>query len=254
MPTGSKSNKKNTYLWVSIIVLVFGIVTIPSLISRIKKGKIVDTNRLTLTSEVMYGSTEKTLAYLMGPEGPRQIPDFSFTDQEGNNVTAHDLKGKVVVLDFFFTTCPTICPIMSNNMAELAEEFKGDDVVFVSITINPFYDTPERLLDYQNKYLPNTDQWFLLTGERDAIYTLAEKGFFMIAQEDEAAPGGFEHSGLFALIDSEGYFRSSKDNFGNPLIYYRGTITRKLKVDADGETEQISQLAEDIRILLNDNK
>lgn len=143
---------------------------------------------------------------------------------------------------------------MSQNMAELADEFKDDEVVFVSISINPFYDTPERLLSYQKKYLADSHSWFLLTGEREEIYALAEKGFFMIAQENEAAPGGFEHSGLFALIDSEGYFRSSKDDFGNPLIYYRGTITREMGVDSDGETEQISQLVSDIHSLLNEKK
>jgi protein SCO1/2 len=254
MPTASKSNKKTTYLWVSIIVFIFGIVTIPSLVSRIKKGAVVDNNRLTLTTDVLYGSNDETLTYLMGPEGARQIPDFSFTDQNGNILSAGDLKGKVIVLDFFFTTCPTICPIMSKNMAELANEFKGDEVVFISISINPFYDTPERLLSYQNKYLADANSWFLLTGQREEIYTLAEKGFFMVAQENEAAPGGFEHSGLFALIDSEGYFRSSKDDFGNPLIYYRGTITREMGVDSDGETEQISQLVSDIRSLLNEKK
>ena len=254
MPTASRSNKKTTYLWVSIIVFIFGIVTIPSLVSRIKNGKVIDNNRLTLTPEVLYGSAEESLAYLMGSEGARQIPDFSFTDQNGNLLSPDDLKGKVVVLDFFFTTCPTICPIMSQNMAELADEFKDDRVAFVSISINPFYDTPERLLSYQKKYLAETQSWFLLTGEREEIYALAEKGFFMIAQENEAAPGGFEHSGLFALIDSEGYFRSSKDDFGNPLIYYRGTITREMGVDSDGETEQISQLVADIHSLLNEKK
>ena len=109
-------------------------------------------------------------------------------------------------------------------------------------------------MSYQKKYLSDSHSWFLLTGEREEIYALAEKGFFMIAQEDEAAPGGFEHSGLFALIDSEGYFRSSKDDFGNPLIYYRGTITRDMGVDSDGETEQISQLVADIHSLLNEKK
>ncbi|MEK9559753.1 MAG: hypothetical protein VW010_03465, partial [Flavobacteriaceae bacterium] len=84
MPTASKSNKKTTYLWVSIIVFIFGIVTIPSLVSRIKNGKVTDNNRLTLTPEVLYGSSDQSLAYLMGPEGARQIPDFSFTDQNGN--------------------------------------------------------------------------------------------------------------------------------------------------------------------------
>lgn len=254
MPTGSKSTKKSTYLWVSVIVLVFGVVTIPSLMKRLKSGSVVDTGRMTMSQDAMYPAKDSQLSYIMGVEGPRMIPEFEFTDQNGLVLKSEDLKGRVVVLDFFFTTCPTICPIMSQNMATLIEQFENEPVAFVSITINPFYDTPERLLAYKNRYHPQTEQWYLLTGDREAIYDLALKGFYMIATEDAEAEGGFEHSGLFALIDSNGYFRSSNDEFGNPLIYYRATITPEMKVDSNGETEQISQLASDIAQLLKEDQ
>lgn len=254
MPIGSKSTKKSTYLWVSVIVMVFGAVTIPSLMKRLKSGSVVDTGRITMSQDAMYPAKDSQLSYLIGAEGPRRIPEFEFIDQNGMVLRSTDLIGKVVVLDFFFTTCPTICPIMSQNMSTLIDQFTDESVVFVSITINPFYDTPERLLAYKNRYNAQTDQWYLLTGDRDRIYQLALEGFYMIAAEDAEAEGGFEHSGLFALIDSKGYFRSSNDKFGNPLIYYRGTITPEMKVDSSGETEQISQLAYDITQLLKEDK
>jgi protein SCO1/2 len=121
--------------------------------------------------------------------------------------------GKITVVDFFFTTCPTICPIMSSNMSLLADTFKGNDpnVQFVSISINPRYDTVDRLAKYKEKY--NADlriSGTLLNGPVEEVYALARDGFFMIAKEDEQAPGGFEHSGLFALID-ERLLRSSLD-------------------------------------------
>ena len=84
------------------------------------------------------------------------------------------------------------------------------------------------------------------------MYALARDGFFMIAKEEAEAPGGFEHSGLFALIDTNGFLRSSIDNFGNPLIYYRATITPEEKVDDNGESEQITLLNEDINRLIEE--
>ena len=123
MPTGSKSTKKSTYLWVSVIVLVFGVVTIPSLMKRLKSGSVVDTGRMTMSQDAMYPAKGSQLTYIMGVEGPRMIPEFEFTDQNGLVLKSEDLKGRVVVLDFFFTTCPTICPIMSQNMATLIEQF-----------------------------------------------------------------------------------------------------------------------------------
>lgn len=89
-----------------------------------------------------------------------------------------------------------------------------------------------------------------MTGDQDEIYALAEKGFYILANENDDAPGGFEHSGMFALVDKNGYIRSREDQFGNPLIYYRGTITEKQGVNDEGEPQQITMLKEDIKKLL----
>lgn len=241
-----------TILWISVIVLIFGTIVIPSIVKRLKNDQVVDMNRIAMTQEALY--PEAKLNYVLSEEGPRAVPEFSFVDHLGNSFTQESLKGKITVLDFFFTTCPTICPIMSSNMSLLAEEFKSyPDVQFVSITINPRYDTLERLAAYKEKYHAETNQWYFLNGPVEEVYSLAETGFFMIAKEESGAPGGFEHSGLFALIDTQGFLRSSSDAFGNPLIYYRATITPEEGEDEHGEQEQITLLKKDIHRLIEES-
>ena len=94
--------------------------------------------------------------------------------------------------------------------------------------------------------------WHLLTGESQEILDMANIGFNIYAAADSDVPGGFEHSGLFALVDKEGYLRSRLDSFGNPIVYYRGTISEAQGKNAEGEQEQISVLKEDIRRLLDE--
>ncbi|MGA0012021.1 MAG: SCO family protein [Flavobacteriaceae bacterium] len=251
MPTTHKHSRKMTILWISAIVLIFGTIVIPSIAKRLKSDQVVDINRMAMTQDVMY--SESKLSYIIGEDGPRKVPYFDFVDQNGNAFSAESLMGKITVVDFFFTTCPTICPIMSSNLSRLANTFNEyPNVQFVSISINPRYDTVDRLAVYKEKYNAATKQWYLLNGPVQEVYGLARDGFFMIAKEDDEAPGGFEHSGLFALIDSNGYLRSSTDGFGNPLIYYRATITPEEKIDENGEEEQITLLTEDINRLIKE--
>lgn len=240
-----------TILWTSVIVLIFGTIVIPSIVKRLKGDQVVDINRMTMTQDLMYPNAK--LSYIMGEEGPRMVPGFDFVDQNGDTFSRDSLLGKITVLDFFFTSCPTICPIMSSNISQLANKFKEhQNVQFVSISINPRYDTVDRLALYKEKYNTLTNEWYLLNGPVEEVYVLARDGFFMIAKEEADAPGGFEHSGLFALIDTNGFLRSSIDNFGNPLIYYRATITPEEKVDDNGEEEQITLLSEDINRLIEE--
>lgn len=240
-----------TILWTSVIVLIFGTIVIPSIVKRLKGDQVVDINRMTMTQDLMYPNAK--LSYIMGEEGPRMVPAFDFVDQNGDTFSRDSLLGKITVLDFFFTSCPTICPIMSSNISQLANKFKEhQNVQFVSISINPRYDTVDRLALYKEKYNTLTNEWYLLNGPVEEVYALARDGFFMIAKEEADAPGGFEHSGLFALIDTNGFLRSSIDNFGNPLIYYRATITPEEKVDDNGEEEQITLLSEDINRLIEE--
>ncbi len=245
MPTGANSKKKYTYVWVSAVILIFGTFAVYEISKRIKEGSVVENDRMSVPN------LSKEVGFVVNNGRKRKVPPFSFRNQDSVLVTHQDYLGKVYVVEFFFSTCPTICPIMTKNLVELQKTFEGDpDFGVASFTINPRYDTPSVLKAYAEKYGIKDKDWHLLTGDRDSIYGLAQEGFYLSAVEDASAPGGFEHSGMFALIDREGNFRSREDAFGNPLIYYRGTITEKQGVNSEGEPQQITILKEDIKKLL----
>ncbi|WP_108424899.1 SCO family protein [Flagellimonas amoyensis] len=245
MPTGANNKKKYTYVWVSAIILVFGTFAVYEITKRVKGGTIVENDRMSVATR------QQKVGFVVNDGKKRKVPEFSFLDQDSVLVTNKDYLGKVYVVEFFFTTCPTICPIMTTNLVELQKTFREDaDFGVASFTINPRYDTPSVLKKYAEKYGIVDKDWHLLTGDQEKIYTLAQEGFYIMANEVEDAPGGFEHSGMFALVDKNGYIRSREDEFGNPLIYYRGTITEKEGVNAEGEPQQITMLKEDIKKLL----
>ncbi len=245
MPTGANKKQKYTYVWVSAIILIFGVFSVYEITKRIKQGTIVENDRLGGTT------TLTPLSYITSEGKKRKVPNFSFVNQDSVRVTNEDFLGKVYVVDFFFTTCPTICPIMTKNLVALQNTFKDKpDFGVASFTINPRYDTPTVLKTYANRYGIEDADWHLMTGEQERIYNLAREGFYILAKEASDVPGGFEHSGMFALVDKEGYIRSRMDRFGNPLIYYRGTITEKQGVNKEGEAQQITILKEDIKKLL----
>jgi len=151
-----------------------------------------------------------------------QIPYFEFTNQDGNKVTRDDLLGNVYITDFFFATCPTICPRMAGNMKYLQDKFKDKkDLRFISITVNPEHDTVEVLRDYADMVHANTKNWTFLTGDKDKIYDLALNGFFASVGEDEVAPGGFLHTQYFVLVDKKGHIRGLFD----------GTVYSEMKKD-----------------------
>ncbi len=198
-------------------------------------------------------STEDDLVYITLNGERRRVPEFSFVNQDSLIISNKDYEGKVYVIDFFFTTCPTICPLMSRNLVELQNEFREfENFGVASFTINPLHDTPRVLKEYAESYGITDMDWHLLTGDSQEILDLANIGFNIYAAADSDVPGGFEHSGLFALVDKEGYLRSRLDSFGNPIVYYRGTISEAQGKNAEGEQEQISVLKEDIRRLLDE--
>ena len=169
-------------------------------------------------------------------------PSFSLTNQEGKTISNEDLKGKVHVVEFFFSTCPTICPIMNQKMLKIEKEFLNhDDFGIVSITINPSYDTSEVLKKHAEHLGVQHKNWHFLTGEQSYIYEIANKGFNLYAAENNKAKGGFEHSGFFALIDKNGNIRCRKDDFGNPILYYDGL-----------EEAGVNAIKEDIKLLLKE--
>lgn len=235
---------KNSYIWISLVILIFGAIFIPMIVERVKSGTVVEDTRMNSGGE---------LAYITRNGEKRRVPDFNLLNQDSLWISNEDFLGKVYVAEFFFTTCPTICPVMTRNLVALQDEFKNQpDFGVAAFTINPEYDTPMRLKKYAEKYGITDLDYHLLTGPRDTIYDLANAGFNIFAAETPEVPGGFEHSGLFALIDKEGYIRSRYDAFGNPLVYYSGTITEEQGTDPEGNREQMSWLKEDIQKLLNE--
>ena len=245
MPTGANSKKKYTYVWVSAIILIFGTFAVYEISKRLKEGTVVENDRMSIPN------LSKEVAFVVNEGRKRKVPSFSFRNQDSVLVSNEDYLGKVYVVEFFFSTCPTICPVMTKNLVEIQNTFKDyEDFGVASFTINPRYDTPSVLKKYAERYGVENPDWHFLTGNRDSIYQLAQDGFYLPAIEDASVPGGFEHSGMFALIDKEGNIRSREDSFGNPIIYYRGTVTEEQGVNNEGEPQQITMLKEDIKKLL----
>lgn len=238
--------KKNkyTYVWVSLIVLVFGIIFIPKIVNRIKEGDVVENDRMNVKDN------SAQLAYVLKDGKKRRVPSFQLINQDSLLITDKDYKGKVFVVEFFFTSCPSICPVMTENLVYLQNEFEGEDFGIASFSITPHFDTPTVLKTYAEKKGITSLDWHLMTGNKEDIHELANSGFNIFAAEMPDAPGGFEHSGLFALVDKKGYLRSRVDQFGNPIIYYRGAITQEQGENDHGEKEQISILEQDIKKLL----
>jgi protein SCO1/2 len=227
--------KKNySYIGISFVILVFGIIFIPKIINRINNKEIVDNDRHNLERK---SNTKDSKLIAIG-----KVPSFSFVNQNNDTITNRDYAEKVYVVEFFFTTCPSICPVMNRNMKEVQSAFiNKENFGIASITINPEYDTPEVLKEYANKYEVTNPNWHFLTGNYNEIYTLANEGFNLYVGEAEEVEGGFEHSGFFALIDKQGTIRSRIDTNGNPIIYYDGL-----------EKEGIDMLIIDIKKLLKE--
>ena len=250
------STKKTNYSFIGIafVILVFGIIFVPRIVDRIDGG---DVTRTESRSKNVSTETEAFVSDLMFLEinnESKKVPQFSFVNQDGKTITNKDYEGKVYLVEFFFTTCPTICPRMNRNLVQIQNTFSGiEDFGVASFTINPENDTQEVLKAYAEKYGITNPNWHLMTGDKEIIFDLANIGFNIYAGENPNVEGGFEHSGNFALIDKNGFIRSRKDNFGNPKIFYKGIISEEEKMDEDGETEEISMLKEDIAKLLKEN-
>jgi protein SCO1/2 len=138
-------------------------------------------------------------------------PSFCFKNQDTRLYCNADLKGKVYLVDFFFTHCPSICVKMKRNMLTIQNEFKNQDrFAITSFTIDPARDSASVLASYAAKLGVDTKQWSFLTGNRDSIYATANR-FLAEAAEDENSPGGFIHDGNFILVDPKGRIRGYYD-------------------------------------------
>lgn len=140
------------------------------------------------------------------------IPPFFFTDQNGQPFTQEHLKGKVYLADFFFTSCPTICPKMTNTMRLVQASLKDEpNFHLVSHSIDPEFDSPEVLRAYATKKEADTTNWTFLTGDLLDIYDICEFGYMAFAKPDPEAPGGIIHSGFLVLVDQNKHIRGAYD-------------------------------------------
>ena len=249
-----KSKANYSYVGIAFIVLVFGILFIPKIVNRFNEGDIIR-NDESRSNGISTQNSKKLsdLSFIEINGEAKKVPEFSFTNQYGKTINNTDYLGKVYVVEFFFTTCPSICPKMNNNLIQIQENFiKESDFGVASFTINPDYDTPKVLKAYADQYGVTNPNWHLMTGNKSKIYDLANLGFNIYAGENPEVAGGFEHSGNFALIDKNGFIRSRLDNFGNPKIFYKGVVSEKEGYGDDGQKEEISILKQDILKLLEE--
>jgi len=231
-------NNNIKYIGLFIIIILFGVFSLPKIYERVVNSDITDSNRL---------NTNERLAYLTISDEKRKAPDFLLTNQDSILISNDDMIGKVYVLEFFFTRCPDICIEMNQNMKLLDEEFgNSNDFGIISITIDPNNDTPSILKKYSEALDVKSQNWHFLTGEKDYIYDLANIGFNIFANQNSNFIGGFEHQGYFALIDKDGYIRSRKDSFGNPIMYYLGIN------DINAIQQGIGMLNYDIKKLIDE--
>ena len=176
------------------------------------------------------------------------IDDFSFINQDNDTITKDGLVGSIYVANFFFTSCPSICPIMTRNMSYLQDKLSVfPNIRFLSHTVDPVNDTPDKLKSYvrlmqQKNININLSNWDFVTGDKDKLYQSAAN-YFVNASVDSLAPGGFLHSEYFILIDKQGRVRSGIDKNGNAVGAYDGT-----------NEVQMKDLINDINVLMAEYK
>lgn len=179
-------------------------------------------------------STELVDSTIQHKKKYHKIADFALTNQNGKTITQKDYEGKIYVADFFFTTCRTICPIMTKNMYEVQKAFlTDDDVMILSHSVTPEIDTVAQLKRYAKEKHVNASKWNLVTGDKKQIYELARKSYLAVKDDGDGGPFDMVHTENFMLIDKEKQIRG----------FYDGT-----------NMEEVEQLIEDIKTLKSSYK
>jgi protein SCO1/2 len=201
-------------------------------------------------SKVVKGKIEKEIIW-------HKIPDFKLTNQEGNEVSLHDMVRidpetgdtvpKIIVANFFFTHCATICPGMTMNIKKLQESIKksekvgdrtADFVQFLSFSVDPDRDSVTALKKWADRFQINPDNWWLLTGDKKTIYDLSLNQMSLSIQDPQGVDTGFFHTDIIVLIDRDRVVRMPRDEFGNPRPYHAT------------EEKDLIKLSEDIVLLM----
>ncbi|WP_299548217.1 SCO family protein [Seonamhaeicola sp.] len=165
-------------------------------------------------------STELVDSTIQYKKKYHKIADFSLVNQNGKTVTQKDYENKIYVADFFFTTCPTICPIMTKNMASIQKEILNDnDVMLLSHSVTPEIDTVAQLKRYAEKKGVNDSKWNLVTGDKKQIYKLARKSYLAVKDNGDGGPFDMIHTENFMLIDKKRQIRG----------FYDGTKPEEIK-------------------------
>lgn len=147
------------------------------------------------------------------------IPNFSFINQDSAVITQEDVKGKIYVADYFFTTCQTICPVMSKQMNRVYEHFKENkDVLILSHSVDPETDQPSQLKNYAAQFDAHSHQWIFLTGDKKELYDLARNGYLLNATVGDGGPTDFIHTQNFALIDKQRRIRGYYDGLDSAEV------------------------------------
>jgi protein SCO1/2 len=159
------------------------------------------------------------------------VKDFNLINQNGNNITSKDYENKIYIVDFFFTRCPSICPIMTDNMKKIQNEYiNNDDVMLLSMSVTPDIDDIEVLKDYAVEKGVNDSKWNITTGSKKHIYELARKSYFAVVDQGDGGLQDFIHTPNFILVDTKKQIRG----------IYDGT-----------EDNEILRLIKDINVLVN---
>ena len=234
------SNKRsNGKFFLGIAVAVLLPLSFYLVVNHMSKGKVKMPGYFVvdkIDSQVVDGKMQENAVY-------HRIADLVLTNQLGEKVSINnDLKGKILVINFFFATCPSICPHLTRNMKMLQTSFKKDPkkeasldtiVQFISITVNPEHDTFQVLRKYADVYGANHDHWWFLTGSKKTIYDFARKELHLTVGPGDGGADDFIHTEQFALIDKDRFIRG----------YYNGT-----------NDTSVRRCADDIVLLTMENK
>jgi protein SCO1/2 len=169
---------------------------------------------------------------LKGKKVDHEIPAFELINQDGKISTIHEWNNKIVIVDFFFTHCPSICPKMTTSLKKVQKAFAENEILISSFSVDPEKDNTEQLKWYSGKFGINTANWQLLTGDKKDIYKLARNGFMIVATDGDGGPNDFIHSEKLVLVDKQKRIRG----------YYDGTSEK-----------EINQLIKDIKKLKDEN-